>query len=341
MKLLIPLCIVSIIATCIHADSMMVNVPEMFMHSTKEEKSERTTNPNTASLINVVLDSCYDVKYYAMDTLGKYLYGSMNITVHVNGSEIAPIIDLLPIYDPMMGGNYFYAVFGNYSECTWINLTVEAVCSDQFTTEFFTAYVQTTCPCVCCDECCDPHLLTHDGKRLNYQGKCGEVLTTNDCVNEGPGTFTICGLNSGGMEDEEIRHVIGTYIVSGSNEILVGGPLTQLNGKDISRYAFTVTPDKSIVMFMFMGKYLIYHLVENWYVLFSPHNVEVELHSKAHLRGHVCGMLGNADGDSTNDMQLPNGTITTDHNVLGAAWQCPNGCEARAKIPQHARNHHY
>ncbi|XP_077861977.1 vitellogenin-like [Saccoglossus kowalevskii] len=40
-----------------------------------------------------------------------------------------------------------------------------------------------------------------------------------------------------------------------------------------------------------------------------------------YYRGKMCGLLGNGDGDATNDFQKPNGVIVKNVTEFGESWK--------------------
>ena len=50
-------------------------------------------------------------------------------------------------------------------------------------------------------------------------------------------------------------------------------------------------------------------------------SIESQLHDSQH--GKLCGLLGDADGDISNDLSMPDGKVTDDLVEFGDSWQVP------------------
>ena len=175
----------------------------------------------------------------------------------------------------------------------------------------------------------DPHYRTYDGRFYDLFDHCSHIYT-KDCVDE---TFTVISITSnqcsGGGAPTCIEKAIvqvpelNTQVVLSaqplhSTFIGVTPPTTELAVVVTSR--ITVNIFKLGVVVNFGLYYLSVTVPGNYY-------------------GKMCGLLGNNDGYSKNDYQLPNGTVVDDPTPdFEMAWRVdhPND-DCDHLVPQHVQ----
>nr|XP_006818364.1 PREDICTED: uncharacterized protein LOC100376273 [Saccoglossus kowalevskii] len=156
----------------------------------------------------------------------------------------------------------------------------------------------------------DPHMKTFDGRPYSFQGTCWYTLV-KDCIDS---QFEITAefvpredtgdeiktraLNINVRVREENVHVDRDNTVSGE-------------GKHIN-----VENDGHMVTLSFTLKDSTFKM--EW--VGRKHSFHINFTGSRYL-GKLCGLLGNADGDTRNDFQKPDGTVVHDANEFGESWK--------------------
>ncbi|XP_002737323.1 IgGFc-binding protein-like [Saccoglossus kowalevskii] len=176
----------------------------------------------------------------------------------------------------------------------------------------------------------DPHLLTFDGLKFDYQGYCSYILV-QDCLNGNTPSFTIAG-------DFRSRNVRSPY--QGVTRIVainvyINGKLMirmlednsfEVQGKLVNGTSASVGLDLGTVQTVRGTTIVRLHnprLTITWRG--KPHQILMALNSNT-MYGNVCGLLGNADGNPENDLIKPDGSPATDVDEFGDSWKIANSC---------------
>uniref|UniRef100_A0A8C1ECA5 VWFD domain-containing protein n=1 Tax=Cyprinus carpio carpio TaxID=630221 RepID=A0A8C1ECA5_CYPCA len=193
-------------------------------------------------------------------------------------------------------------------------------------------------PVTICEASGDPHYVSFDGLRFDFQGTCTYILSQSCGLERTNLThFSILVENERWWPNRYHRvsvtqqvalTVYGSTIILRQNEpqILVNGVLTNLPYSSSSLNGSLVQAYKEGIYYIIktgFGLYVTYDLL--YYVTVTiPDN----------YRNKTCGLCGNFDGVPSNDFRLPDGNITQDVNVFGRAWKvdvpgavCEDGCE--------------
>ncbi|XP_077788611.1 IgGFc-binding protein-like [Podarcis muralis] len=175
--------------------------------------------------------------------------------------------------------------------------------------------------------------LSFDGRIINFQGTCTYVLTKLQKPTQGlkplvvivknepwgNGEITLPTMVYVEVLDRQLvllRNNWGVVLVDG---ILQRLPVNLLSGRlRIFQHGISITIDSTF------GFALTYDLYSH---------VRVTIPSI--YQDYVGGLCGNYNGDQSDDLQLPDGTVVTDENEFGAAWKipvvgvpCTDGCGA-------------
>ncbi|RXN09497.1 c-binding -like protein [Labeo rohita] len=189
-----------------------------------------------------------------------------------------------------------------------------------------------------CEASGDPHYVSLDGLRFDFQGTCTYILSQT------------CGLEQTNLTPFSIQvenerwwpnkyhkvsvtkqvalTVYGSTIILRQNEpqILVNGVLTNLPFSSSSLNGSLVQAYKD-------GSY---YIIKTSFGLRVTYDLSyyVTVTIPENYRNKTCGLCGNFDGVPSNDFSLPDGNVTQDVNVFGRAWKvnipgavCEDGCE--------------
>ncbi|CAN9514343.1 unnamed protein product [Ophioblennius macclurei] len=175
----------------------------------------------------------------------------------------------------------------------------------------------------------DPHYLTFDGHRFDYQGTC-EYKLVGLCSKQSrlvPFEVTVQNDNRGSKAVSytksvtiSIHNVIVTISRDYPGKILFNGELVSL----------PLDYNNELVVFHNSGAALV--KTSGIFVSFDwNHKVRVSLPST--YNGAVCGLCGNYNGKAEDDMIMKNGEKAANENKLGESWQvavvpgCTSACE--------------
>uniref|UniRef100_A0A3Q0SKX9 VWFD domain-containing protein n=1 Tax=Amphilophus citrinellus TaxID=61819 RepID=A0A3Q0SKX9_AMPCI len=187
-----------------------------------------------------------------------------------------------------------------------------------------------------CSASGDPHYLSFDGQKFDFQGTCTYTLSKS-CGLEGTHLVAF----SVQVENVQWDRAMGKKVVS----------VTKLVAVEV--YGFTLIMKNNMFgvlvngilnnlpMNLNDGAVLVYQEGYN-YVIATNFGLLVTYDLVYHVtvtvpgnyQGKVCGLCGNYNGDKKDDFQMPNRELANNVNVFGNSWKiaipnvvCGNGCE--------------
>ncbi|KAJ8378920.1 hypothetical protein AAFF_G00232850 [Aldrovandia affinis] len=189
------------------------------------------------------------------------------------------------------------------------------------------------------------HYSTFDGQDFHFLGTCDYTLSQSCSPNDVPPStvpFTVL-IQNGESDQLQVRvEVYGLELMLSAKhdyKVWVNGVLESF---PFSVFNLTVYRQ---------GLYLIVQALDSVRVTFDLRN-HVVVHVPETYKNGTCGLCGNYNGDSTDDLRLPNGTMTSDLTTLGAAWKhlsggsaCSDGCGENCPLcvsllPHYASDHY-
>ncbi|XP_077980591.1 uncharacterized protein LOC144435830 [Glandiceps talaboti] len=173
----------------------------------------------------------------------------------------------------------------------------------------------------------DPHMMTFDESKYSFQGNCSYVLV-QDSVSDIPQFVVEIKNEIGTLKDKIVSRIHAVTIRVGDHEIemdqhkvlIVDNGLVTLSTlpcilTDSESPVTTISHEQGVIHATIMPDLSV--------VWDGKKNVLVHIHES--LAGRVTGLLGNADGDSTNDMVDRNGA-TVDIDTFLESWKVDENC---------------
>ncbi|XP_006811589.1 BMP-binding endothelial regulator protein-like [Saccoglossus kowalevskii] len=173
----------------------------------------------------------------------------------------------------------------------------------------------------------DPHMMTFDAQEYDFEGYCSYVLV-KDCLKK---SFKIIADFRGQYAPNKppTRMVAITITGEGIPEIRlledntysIGGQLHNNTRETVNIHRdwgfITVRGSRPTVNLTGLKLIVIWNG--------GTHRVRINL-DNTDMHGHVCGLMGNADGNPDNDYIKPDGSIVYDVNEFGNSWAVPGSC---------------
>ncbi|XP_070556712.1 BMP-binding endothelial regulator protein-like [Ptychodera flava] len=162
----------------------------------------------------------------------------------------------------------------------------------------------------------DPHFTTFDGLRYNFQGLCWHTLV-KDCNSALPAFDVKVRFDVRYIDPEvktrtvEVMITVGmeTVTLKEDNSVFVNGtPMTgtgQLKNIKMGK-------EGNVLVAKFNG------LKATWS---GPNHILSVGITDEGLKGSVCGLLGNGDGNRDNDFMTADGFLTKDADTFGNSWK--------------------
>ncbi|XP_064418250.1 zonadhesin-like [Latimeria chalumnae] len=262
-----------------------------------------------------------------------------------------PIVPVPPQCDPIFGYEaekhckIIMAVGGPFEDCHWYippQLYFESCVYDQCATGgnseiFCNALGSYAAACqqtgvslgdwwkdTACDSVCsasgDPHYNTFDHRVHHFMGTCTYTLSKlcNDSL--GLPFFEVTTTNEHRGANTKVSYVNSVYVDVHNNKISL------LKNKNVNVNGRRVNLPVSIGNWIVIRNTGAYVQMETDFGLFvrfdGNHYVDVSLAPE--YRGLLCGLCGNYNGDSNDDIIKPDGSFAKNSNELGDSWRVPD-----------------
>ncbi|XP_019614743.1 PREDICTED: IgGFc-binding protein-like [Branchiostoma belcheri] len=188
--------------------------------------------------------------------------------------------------------------------------------------------------CHCTGGCCDrkickasgdPHILSPDKGRHDYQG-CGLYTFAKDCTGN---TFNVETKHvplDGNPAVSAIRAVYVTVTING-NTITISLLQDRVVLVDGVRYWLPVSLANGDIVIHLTGRFVRVELVDLCVVIYydGVHYVKMEI--PRNYETDLCGLCGNFNGDASDDLMMPDGNQGAHENQFGNSWQTQPGVE--------------
>ena len=180
---------------------------------------------------------------------------------------------------------------------------------------------------VSCQASGDPHYSTFDGAGHHFQGRC-EYTLVSDCVS---GDFSIHVQNEHrGSSLVTWTRSVGIRVKGGSVIQLLQNRKTYVSGREVTRFPHTVGVDGTRISRQ--GNKVRVWLANSAVVVRWDGYHLVEVIVPDTYKSKTCGLCGTYDGDYTNDLEGPDGTVyTPSHRTYSRSTQSLSAYHAFGK----------
>ncbi|XP_038624170.1 zonadhesin [Tachyglossus aculeatus] len=175
----------------------------------------------------------------------------------------------------------------------------------------------------------DPHFTTFDKRKFNFMGNCSYVLAAT-CNATGPGpAFRVVADLEHRYGNQRVSYVCALHVDLLSFRVsLLRNRVVQVNNS-------TVTPPSSLgsgVTVSVSGRFIVVASGSDLEVRYDgEHHADVRVARR--YRDQTCGLCGDFDGDGTDDLQFPNGTLAPGPGPFGDSWATDSNCSSPVSPP--------
>uniref|UniRef100_A0A3P9KZD7 Zonadhesin, like n=1 Tax=Oryzias latipes TaxID=8090 RepID=A0A3P9KZD7_ORYLA len=174
----------------------------------------------------------------------------------------------------------------------------------------------------------DPHYTTFDKHRYNFMGNCSYLMSGN-CNTSSLPFFEVHADNENRYNSPTISYLkaVHVYVHMVKISILKGG-VVQVNGTNVN---LPVNPAPEVSVFQ-SGKHYTVSMSFGVTVRYDGnHFMDIKV---IKYQEKLCGLCGDYNGNSKDDFQKPDGTMTNDANEFGHSWNTdPCNKQPNATIP--------
>ncbi|XP_023821956.1 IgGFc-binding protein isoform X1 [Oryzias latipes] len=176
----------------------------------------------------------------------------------------------------------------------------------------------------------DPHYTTFDKRKYNFMGNCSYVMS-GICNATSLPFFEVHADNENRYNSPTISYLkaVHVYVHMVKISILKGG-VVQVNGTNVN---LPVNPTPEVSVFQ-SGKHYTVSMTFGVTVRYDGNHF-MDIKVIKDYQDKLCGLCGDYNGNSKDDFQKPDGTMTNDANEFGHSWNTDPECnkQPNATIP--------
>ncbi|XP_023821958.1 zonadhesin isoform X3 [Oryzias latipes] len=215
---------------------------------------------------------------------------------------------------------------GNYTlECTDNSCDPSEECRE--VNGIPSCYPKDTSTCIASG---DPHYTTFDKHRYDFMGNCSYVMS-GICNTTSLPFFEVHADNENRYNSPTISYLkaVHVYVHMVKISILKGG-VVQVNGTNVN---LPLNPAPEVSVFQ-SGKHYTVSMTFGVTVRYDGNHF-MDIKVIKDYQDKLCGLCGDYNGNSKDDFQKPDGTMTNDANEFGHSWNTDPECnkQPNATIP--------
>ncbi|XP_070568462.1 BMP-binding endothelial regulator protein-like [Ptychodera flava] len=239
-----------------------------------------------------------------------------NIHYHVTGPKIAN--KGTAVMSPLVKEEEVEIDFST-SHVDYVILTVTVTVKNETGQTLQTMEKEITMP-KCGNLTHDPHITTFDGRRYTYQGLCWHTLV-KDCSGNTPRFEVLGKFEPRDPLDREVRSRTTdlTVIIGGQVIEMDRNNDVKVNGRKMPPEFELLEGDLHIAVDNTKEHYTALNIKDTFEFSWNgaEHAFDAAIERDNQVR--LCGLLGDADGDPTNDLTMRSGSVTKDVDEFGKA----------------------
>nr|XP_021326445.1 mucin-2-like isoform X1 [Danio rerio] len=161
------------------------------------------------------------------------------------------------------------------------------------------------------------HFKTFDGNRYSYHGDCAHTLAHDSCSMDQSPSFRLVSENKLCESTSTICKSISLFFgIQQPSEIHLSEDGVKVLESSNTEYKYQIHS---------AGIYIVVE-VQGLLNLIWDKKTSVILQLHPNLKGNVCGLCGNFDGNANNDFMKHNGEVVTDPEKFGISWKVKPDC---------------
>ncbi|XP_019732999.1 zonadhesin, like [Hippocampus comes] len=168
----------------------------------------------------------------------------------------------------------------------------------------------------------DPHYTTFDKRKYSFMGNCSYLMSGVCSATPSP-NFEVYADNENRYNNPSISYVKAVHVdVHKVKVSVLKGGSVLVNGSKVN---LPVTPASGVSVFK-SGRYYTVSMDFGVVVRYDANHF-MDIKVIRDYKNVLCGLCGDYNGDSKDDLRQPNGSLTSDINEFGHSWNTDPQCK--------------